>query len=156
MIKKKAPKKIGNVTLKKANYHKNDERYIIMNDGKQHLDGKPFFKTEAQEIAKALRKVKAKRKQRAKLSGEYHKDIKSHNTKINVFSGLTKINGQPNKAKFYIEYKKAGHNVIEYFEKLPKDKYKGSDRIIYVMRWTDTGTALIPLKNFKSNLIVKK
>ena len=40
--KKKTAKKVGNVVLKKAKYHKNDERYIIMDDGKPHLEGKPF------------------------------------------------------------------------------------------------------------------
>jgi hypothetical protein len=58
----KRKRKVGSVTLKKSNYHPRDERYIIMNDGKQHLEGKPFFKEQAKEIASALRKVKAKRK----------------------------------------------------------------------------------------------
>lgn len=101
----KKKKKIGNVTLKKANYHKNDERYIIMNDGKVHLEGKPFFKSEAKHIAEALRKVKKKRKQSvsgikkkaAKKSSakSYHKDTKSHNVNIRVISGIEKT-------KFYL------------------------------------------------------
>lgn len=102
-----AKKKIGNVTLKKANYHKNDERYIIMNDGVEHLDGKPFFKERAQEIAKSLRKVKSKTKKigavkakapikrkvapKKKVAAKsYHKDTQSHNVSVRVMSGVSK------------------------------------------------------------------
>ena len=60
-VTKKSAKKVGKVTLKKANYHPRDERYIIMNDGVAHLEAKPFFKSDATRIAKALRQVKAKR-----------------------------------------------------------------------------------------------
>lgn len=99
--KKAAKKKVGNVTLKKANYHARDERYVIMNDGKQHLEGKAFFKADAKDIAKALRRVKAKIKaETKKVSGvkkapkkkavkkaATHKDTKSHNVNIRVMSG---------------------------------------------------------------------
>jgi len=64
--KKKVLKKVGNVTLKKSNRYKGDDRYSIMNDSKPHLDGKVFSKSTATTIANALRKVKAKRK---KVSG---------------------------------------------------------------------------------------
>jgi len=69
VVRKKVAKKVGKVTLKKANYHPRDERYIIMNDGVPHLEGKPFFKETAKDVASALRKVKAKRKKAAKKVG---------------------------------------------------------------------------------------
>jgi hypothetical protein len=53
---------IGRVQLKKANYHPRDERYIILVNGKPHLNGEPFFKETAVQIAEALRKVHKKRK----------------------------------------------------------------------------------------------
>ena len=90
-VKKVARKKVGNVTLKKANYHARDERYIIMNDGKPHLDAQPFFKEDAKRIATALRKVKAKRKKVGAVSKKAtttHKDTKSHNVNIKVMSGI--------------------------------------------------------------------
>lgn len=47
--------------LKKSNYHDNDERFIIMNGAKEHLEGKPFFYDRATEIAAALSRVKGKK-----------------------------------------------------------------------------------------------
>ncbi len=89
---KKAVKKVGNVTLKKSNRFKGDDRYIIMNDGKPHLDGKPFFKETAKDIANSLKKVKAKRVATKKVSGtKTHKDTKSHNVNIRVVSGANAL-----------------------------------------------------------------
>ena len=109
--KKGKIKKVGNVTLKKSKYHKNDERYVIMNDGKPHLEGKPFFKGDAKRIAEALRKVKKKRKSKVgavkstkvkarkkKSSSEMHTDTKSHNVNIRVVSGFKSIG----KVKFFV------------------------------------------------------
>jgi hypothetical protein len=76
---------------------------------------------------------------------------------VRKLSGLQKIVGAPNTAKYYIAY--FGDDNIkrnEYFDKLPKDRYLGIDRIYYVSRMTKDGTALIPLKNFRNNLPVKK
>lgn len=67
-VKKAAPKKsntliFGNgVRLKKSTYHANDERYIIMDGSKKHLDGQPFFLETATLIAAALSRVKSNRK----------------------------------------------------------------------------------------------
>jgi len=69
VVKKTAKKKIGNVTLKKSNRFKGDDRYIIMNDGQKHLQGKAFSKETAKDISSALRKVKAKRKNAIKKVG---------------------------------------------------------------------------------------
>lgn len=119
VVRKKAAKKVGKVTLKKANYHPRDERYIIMNDGVPHLEGKPFFKETAKDVASALRKVKAKRKKAAKKVGvikkkvvrkkitpkSLHKDTKSHNVNIRVMSGVeTDIVKQLNTYKGLIRY----------------------------------------------------
>ena len=94
VAKKKVSKKLGKVTLKKANYHPRDERYIIMNDGVKHLEGKPFFKETAKEIASALRKVKAKRKISANkqmyMSGtgninhNYIKELSNFNNELEI------------------------------------------------------------------------
>ena len=71
----KKHKKVGKVTLKKSNLFKGDERYIIMNDGHKHLEGKPFFKQTAKDVASALRKVKAKRKKAAKKVGTVKRKV---------------------------------------------------------------------------------
>jgi len=73
--KKVVRKKVGKVTLKKSNRFKGDERYIIMNDGHKHLEGKPFFKQTAKDVASALRKVKAKRKKSAKKVGTVKRKV---------------------------------------------------------------------------------
>ena len=98
-------------------------------------------------------KVKAKK---SKRTSEMHTDTKSHNVNIRVMSGLSKITGIPHKAKYFIKYKRAGVDQIEYFDRLPKGYYKGTDRILYMMKNTDSGTALVPIKNVKNDKIVKK
>jgi hypothetical protein len=71
-------------------------------------------------------------------------------------SGLSKITGVPHKAKYYIKYKQNSVDRVEYFDKLPKGYYKGMDRILYVMRFTDSGTSLIPIRNVKNDNSIKK
>ena len=76
-----AKKKVGAVTLRKANRFKGDDRLVIYNDGKPHLDGRALSKTDAKIVADALRKVKAKRKVASrKISGVSTKS-KSHTDK---------------------------------------------------------------------------
>ena len=101
---------------------------------------------------KAPTKVKAKKSR----STEMHTDTKSHNVNIRVMSGLSKITGVPHKAKYYIKYKQNSVDRVEYFDKLPKGYYKGMDRILYVMRFTDSGTSLIPIRNVKNDNSIKK
>jgi hypothetical protein len=95
VVKKAAPKKVGNVTLKKANYYKGDDRFIIMNDGVEHLKGKPFFKDTAKEIASALKKVKAKRKAAAKKIGATTKKRKPISEQ-SVLNKIHKVKDQVN------------------------------------------------------------
>jgi hypothetical protein len=61
-----------------------------------------------------------------------------------------------NTGKYYIEFMEGGIERTIVFEKLPANRYKGKNGIIYVTRFTDSGTALIPLMNIKTNLPVKK
>jgi len=100
--KKAAHKKVGNVTLKKSNRFVNDDRYIIMNDGKEHLQGKAFSKTIAKEIANSLKKVKAKRKIASKKIGVVKKAapkkaakkvIKKHTHYGKVKAHTRRVNG---------------------------------------------------------------
>ena len=108
---------------------------------------------------KAARKVvkKAAPKKVARKVESVHKDTKSHNVNIRVISGVSKIIGVPHKSKYYITYKKFEIKFNEYFDKLPKDRYLSpSDRIVYVMRNTDNGTALVPLRYTKNEMFVKK
>ena len=94
---------------------------------------------------------------KAALPKMMHKDTKSHNVNIRVMSGLKKLIGvEPHKAKYFIVYKRAQIENTEYFDKLPAGRYKGMDNIIYLMRGTDSGTALIPLIEAKSNKPVKR
>jgi hypothetical protein len=102
---------------------------------------------------KAATKVKAKKSR----STEMHTDTKSHNVNIRVMSGLSKITGTPHKSKYFIKYKIDNIQRMEYFDKLPKDRYVSpSERIVYLMRNTDNGTALVPLRFTKNDLFVKK
>jgi len=98
-------------------------------------------------------KVKAKK---SKPTSDMHKDTKSHNVNIRVVSGLSKITGIPHKAKYYVTYKENGIKRIEYFDKLPKGYYRGMSGILYLMKFTDAGTSLIPIQSVKNNQPVKK
>ncbi len=104
----------------------------------------------------AVKKKAAKKVVKKKATTSVHKDTKSHNVNIRVMSGIAKITGVPHKAKYYIKYKQNSIDRVEYFDKLPKGYYKGMDRILYVMRFTDSGTALIPIKNVKNDNSIKK
>jgi len=102
---------------------------------------------------KAATRVKAKKSK----DTEMHTDTKSHNVNIRVMSGLSKITGTPHKSKYFIKYKIDNIQRMEYFDKLPKDRYVSpSERIVYLMRNTDNGTALVPLRFTKNDLFVKK
>jgi len=71
-------------------------------------------------------------------------------------SGLHKIVGNIS-SKYYIDYiTDQGYKKMEFFNKLPKGYYKGTDRIIYITRLTKGGTALIPIKNTNNDKILKK
>ena len=91
--------------------------------------------------------VKSDIKKRIKQSGKRLKHGYSIVTgEIRKLSGLSRIIGTPHKSKYYIKYKtETQENKIEYFDKLPKGIYYGSDKIAYLMRLTNVGTALIPL-----------
>ena len=178
-VKKKTAKKVGKVTLKKANYHPRDERYIIMNDGVPHLEGKPFFKETAKDVASALRKVKAKRKVSAKQVGTVKRKTakkkpseqsilnKIHTVKHDVdkldeaqhkhmMSGLTKIVGKIFN-KYYVEFMHPnGYKCREYYNKYPTNRFVGVDRYIYVPKLTQKGTSLVALKHSKTDKQVKK
>jgi len=176
---KKTAKKVGKVTLKKANYFPRDERYIIMNDGVPHLEGKPFFKETAKNVASALRKVKAKRKVSAKKVGTVKRKTakkkpseqsilnKIHTVKHDVekldeaqhkhmMSGLTKIVGKIFN-KYYVEFiHPNGYKFREYYNKYPTNRFVSVDRYIYVPKLTQKGTSLVALKHSKTDKQVKK
>jgi hypothetical protein len=114
-------------------------------------------KAAPKKAARKVVKKKAAPKKVARKVESVHKDTKSHNVNIRVISGLSKIIGVPHKSKYYITYKKFETKYNEYFDKLPKDRYLSpSDRIVYVMRNTDNGTALVPLRYTKNEMFVKK
>ena len=106
-------KKVGNVTLKKSNRFVNDDRYIIMNDGKEHLQGKAFSKTTAKEIANSLKKVKAKRKIAIKKVGSVKKKV--------LYSRLKKKAAKkPSEQSILNKIHKVKHDV----EKLDESQHK--------------------------------
>jgi len=71
-------------------------------------------------------------------------------------SGLYKIIGKVYN-KYYIEYIHPNeYKSREYFNLLPKNYYKGKDRILYISKLTNKGTALIPLKYTKNDKLIKK
>lgn len=71
--------------------------------------------------------------------------------------GLKKISGVlPHKAKYYIDYMLHGIERTEYFDKLPKGKYRAENNIYYILKLTDAGTSLIPILNVKTNQPIKK
>lgn len=112
-------------------------------------------KTATTTTVNYTRKVTAKKTKpatQAKLFGnKTHKDTKSHNVNIRVVSGV-----KPHKGKYYINYKYEGSEITKYFDKLPKNLYKASNGIMYLMVLTDDGTALTPLINAKTETVVKK
>jgi hypothetical protein len=91
--------------------------------------------------------VKSDIKKRLKQSGKRLKHGYSLVPgEIRKLSGLSRIIGTPHKSKYYIKYKtETQENKIEYFDKLPKGIYYGSDKIAYLLRMTNAGTSLIPL-----------
>ena len=71
-------------------------------------------------------------------------------------SGLYKIVGKVSN-KYYVEFIHPNeYKFKEYFNVLPKNYYKGKDRILYISRLTNKGTALIPLKYTKTDKLIKK
>ena len=157
-------------TAAKANFKKAIEYRkktgVSLKEAFAHVYGKKVGAAPKKKAAKkaapkkAARKVvkkKAAPKKVARKVESVHKDTKSHNVNIRVISGLSKIIGVPHKSKYYITYKKFETKYNEYFDKLPKDRYLSpSDRIVYVMRNTDNGTALVPLRYTKNEMFVKK
>jgi hypothetical protein len=117
-----------------------------------------YSKERKGEKLGAVKKKSATKVKATKRKGtEMHTDTKSHNVNIRVISGLSKITGTPHKSKYFIKYKIDNIQRMEYFDKLPKDRYVSpSERIVYLMRNTDNGTALVPLRFTKNDLFVKK
>jgi len=117
-----------------------------------------YSKERKGEKLGAVKKKSATKVKATKRKGtEMHTDTKSHNVNIRVVSGLSKITGTPHKSKYFIKYKIDNIQRMEYFDKLPKDRYVSpSERIVYLMRNTDNGTALVPLRFTKNDLFVKK
>jgi len=85
-----------------------------------------------------------------------NRENRSDKGKLLGIGQLTKIIGSVS-GKYYIEYmSENGYKKMEFFNKFPKGYYKGMDRIIYVTRLSNGGTALIPLKYSDNNKDVKK
>lgn len=128
---------VGNVTIKKAG--KNDERYIVMNDGKEHLQGKKLFKKDAETVAKALRIVKKKRSAAAKktvgkpAAKSMHKDTKSHNVNIRVMSGTDITDKTLIALKNYNEILSKWKNVLEKLE-IEKKAVKNNKALSAIVR----------------------
>jgi len=118
---------------------------------------KDFYEIEVRD-AKTKKVVNGVKKvMPTKKASSMHKDTKSHNVNIRVVSGLKKLSGvSPHKAKYFIEFIYQSIERTEYFDKLPPDRYKGMTGINYLLRLTDYGTTLIPLREAKTNLPVKK
>ena len=121
------------------------------------------FKKGSKEAKEFMAKIRAKRKYSTvnkKQPESVHKDTKSHNVNISVLSGmkgLKKITGvAPHKAKYFIDFMLNGVERTEYFDKIPKGVYKGENKVLYLMRFTDSGTSLIPLLSTKDNKPVKR
>ena len=111
-----------------------------------------FAHIYGKKVAAVKKKAAPKKKAATKKISGYKKVAK-----INVISGLQKIVGIPHKAKYYISYTTDnGIKKVEYFEKLPIERYKGMDKIIYLMRLTNSGTSLIPIKLTSTDKELKK
>jgi hypothetical protein len=129
--KKAAPKKVAKKKLTSRDY---DKRYQAMRPGKR----------VAYETGNVYYESRENRSDRGKLLG------------IGNLSGLHKIVGNVS-GKYYIDYiTENGYKKMEFFNKLPKGYYKGTDRIIYITRLTKGGTALIPIKSTNNDKIIKK
>ena len=116
-------------------------------------------KKAAKKVAKKAAPKKAARKvvkkAAPKRSVSLHKDTKSHNVNIRVISGLYKIVGISSN-KYFVEYvTEYGYKQREYYNKLPKNYYKGKDGYYYVTVLTNKGTSLVPIKYSKNEKFVR-
>jgi hypothetical protein len=138
---------------------RNKQGYLTLQQGREadQIHNKLYKKLFSSKVGKIRKKETTKVKAKKRRSTEMHTDTKSHNVNIRVVSGISKITGIPHKAKYYITYKLFDIKRVDYFDKLPKDRYiSPSERIVYVMKNTDNGTSLVPLRYTKNDNIVKK
>jgi hypothetical protein len=64
--------------------------------------------------------------------------------------------GAVGKGKYFIDYMRDGVEKTEVFDKMPKGAYKGQTGVLYLTRWTDSGTTLIPILDIKTNMPVTR
>ena len=111
-------------------------------------------KKATQSTLFGVKKAAPKKKAPARSS---HKDTKSHNVNIRVMSGMYKLSGvEPHKGKYFIEWTYDAIKQKRYYDKMPKDVYRGFNGIYYMMVLTDKGTALTSLISTKTNKIIKR
>ncbi len=138
-------KKVGNYKLNKTEF---DETRIPI---------KPRKKTEKKKKVYAVTRAHGGQFKKITRVGATHSDKGSHNTTIRVVSGMYKLSGvEPHKGKYFIDWTYNGVKQKKYYDKMPKDVYRGFNGIYYMMVLTDKGTTLTPLINAKTNKIIKR
>jgi hypothetical protein len=112
------------------------------------------------KVKDSMRKALAPGKRKSATGKTYTERRANRSDKpgsLTGMKGLKKLSGvAPHKAKYFIDFIYQGIERTEYFDKLPKDRYKATTGILYVTRLTDYGTALCPLLSTKTNLPIKK
>jgi hypothetical protein len=147
-IRKQYPNKYSKWT----DYIKAASKQIAGFEGVTRQGNKTTVKYSRAEKATAKKKAAPAAKKSA--APAYQKSLFGVNKKV---SGLTKISGtDPHKGKYFIDYTYNGVKQIKYFEKMPKDVYRGYDGGYYMMALSDRGTILTPLNSTKTNKQIKR
>lgn len=153
-IRKQYPKKYSKWT----DYIKAASKQVAGFEGVTRSGNKTTVKYSRAEKAPAKKKAAPKKaaptaKKKA-APAAYQKSLFGVNKKV---SGLTKISGtDPHKGKYFIDYTYNGVKQIKYFEKMPKDVYRGYDGGYYMMALSDRGTILTSLNSTKTNKQIKR
>lgn len=145
LVKKKAAKKVVRKKVSKKVVRKKTAKKVGVI--KRKVVRKKVAKRKKISETGILNRIHKVKKDVDRLDEAQHK---------HMMSGLHKIVGSVT-GKYYINYiTENGYKKMEFFSKLPKGYYKGMDRIIYVTRLSNGGTALIPVKYTDNNKEVKK
>jgi len=146
-IRKQYPNKYSKWT----DYIKAASKQIAGFEGVTRSGNKTTVKYSRAEKAPAKKKAAAKKTAPVKAVQKTLFGVKKS------VSGLTKILGtDPHKAKYFIEWTYDAIKHKKYYDKMPKDVYRGFDGIYYMMVLTDKGTSLTALYSTKTNKIIRR
>lgn len=144
-------KQYPNKYSKWTDYIKEASKQIAGFEGVTRQGNKTTVKYSRAEKPAAKKKAPAKKAAPVKAVQKSLFGVKK------AVSGLTKISGtDPHKGKYFISYTHNGVKQIKYFEKIPKEIYRGFDGGYYIQVLSDKGTILTPFISTKTNKQIKR